>query len=216
MVTGATGRGPYSTGTRRKAEILAAAVRVFGAKGYGASTLKEIADEVGVSTAAVLRYFSKEELLTEVLRYWDDHQPLLEETSAGLSVFRGFASLMRFHLRNRGFLELYLTFLTEATDPRHPAHEFLIDRHRRTIALLRANLVAAIGLNEIPTMSEAALDYEASAYCAMVDGFEIQWLLNPDVDLVGLVDTYTAQAIQRWRLPTAQPRRFEHVSQPGI
>jgi AraC-like DNA-binding protein len=66
--TGASSRGLYSTGVRRRAEIVAAAVRVFGVRGYGAATIKEIADEVGVSPAAVLRYFRKEELLTS--RSW--------------------------------------------------------------------------------------------------------------------------------------------------
>ncbi|OUE07417.1 Bacterial regulatory protein, tetR family [Clavibacter michiganensis] len=46
---GMASRGLYSTGVRRRAEIVAAAVRVFGVRGYGAATIKEIADEVGVS-----------------------------------------------------------------------------------------------------------------------------------------------------------------------
>jgi len=192
-------RGPYSNGVRRKAEIIDAAVRVFGSKGYGGSTLKEIADEVGVTTAAILRYFSKEELLTEVLKYWDNHQPDILGIAGGLSFFRGFRELMFFHLENRGFLELFLTFITEATDPDHPAHQFLIERHARAIADMRSQLISAIELNEIPAMSTQMLDYESSAFCAMVDGLEIQWLLDPAFDLVGFVTTSIEQAIERWQ-----------------
>lgn len=193
------GRGPYNAGVRRRVEILEAAVRVFGSHGYRGSTLKQIADDVGITTAGVLRYFSKEELLTEVLKHWDDNQPVLRNRRDGVSWFRQFPDLMRFHLENRGFLELFLTFATEASDPTHPAHDFLVERHRRSAADMRQNLVAAADLGEIPPMSDADAEYEARAFTAMLDGFELQWLLDPSVDLVGLVETYTEQAIARWQ-----------------
>jgi hypothetical protein len=64
---------------------------------------------------------------------------------------------------------------------------------------MRSQLLVAVELREIPPMDAPMLDYESSAFCAMVDGFEIQWLLDPAFDLVGFVTMATEQAIDRWR-----------------
>jgi AcrR family transcriptional regulator len=192
-------RGRYSTGVRRRAEIVDAAVRVFGIRGYGAATIKEIADEVGVSPAAVLRYFTKEELLTEVLREWDRQQPFVSEAAPGLPALRAFVDLMRYHVEHRGFLELYLTFATETSDPTHPAHEYMRGRYARTIAQIRRRIGEAVALGQVPAMDDATLDYEAACFLAILDGLEIQWIHNPSLDLPGLVGEYVEQSIARWR-----------------
>jgi AcrR family transcriptional regulator len=196
--TSASSRGPYSAGVRRRAEIVAAAVRVFGVRGYGAATIKEIADEVGVTPAAVLRYFSKEELLTEVLREWDRQQPFVSEAAPGLPAIRAFVDLMRYHVEHRGFLELYLTFATEASDATHPAHAYMRARYGRTIAQIRGRIVEAVELGHVARMDDATLDYEAACFLAILDGLEIQWLHNPRIDLPALVGEYVEQSIARW------------------
>ncbi|RIJ59090.1 TetR/AcrR family transcriptional regulator [Clavibacter phaseoli] len=197
--TGSASRGLYSTGVRRRAEIVAAAVRVFGVRGYGAATIKEIADEVGVSPAAVLRYFRKEELLTEVLRQWDRQQPFVSEAAPGLPAIRAFVDLMRYHVEHRGFLELYLTFATETSDATHPAHEYMRGRYARTIAQIRRRIGEAVALGQVPPMDDATLDYEAACFLAILDGLEIQWIHNPALDLPALVGEYVEQSIARWR-----------------
>ena len=196
---GMASRGLYSTGVRRRAEIVAAAVRVFGVRGYGAATIKEIADEVGVSPAAVLRYFRKEELLTEVLRQWDRQQPFVSEAAPGLPALRAFVDLMRYHVEHRGFLELYLTFATETSDETHPAHVYMRSRYARTIAQIRGRIAEAVALDQVPPMDDATLDYEAACFLAILDGLEIQWIHNPSLDLPALVGEYVEQSIARWR-----------------
>jgi AcrR family transcriptional regulator len=195
---GTASRGPYTAGVRRRAEIVAAAVRVFGVRGYGAATIKEIADEVGVTPAAVLRYFSKEELLTEVLREWDRQQPFVSEAAPGLPAIRAFVDLMRYHVEHRGFLELYLTFATEASDGTHPAHAYMRARYGRTIAQIRGRIVEAVELGHVARMDDPTLDYEAACFLAILDGLEIQWLHNPRLDLPALVGEYVEQSIARW------------------
>jgi AcrR family transcriptional regulator len=49
----------------RPGEIVAAALKVFGQRGYAASRLEEVAAEAGVSKAAVYRYFENKEALFE-------------------------------------------------------------------------------------------------------------------------------------------------------
>lgn len=203
MTTINTGtRGPYKTGRKRQREIIDAAIAVFGSRGYGGSTIKEIAAVAGVTPAAVLRYFSKEQLLTEVLRDWDQRQGFVDSAGPGLAFFRTMRELMEYHVAHRDHLELYLTFATEASDARHPAHDFMYMRYRRSLAKMRRRLTEAIDLGEVPCMDEATITYEIECLHAILDGVEMQWLLNPDVDLVGVVGQYVDQAISRWSAGT--------------
>lgn len=53
----------------RRGEILDAATTVFYRRGYDAGTMREIAEEVGVSEPALYRHFSgKEDLFEEIIR----------------------------------------------------------------------------------------------------------------------------------------------------
>ncbi|MEU1803789.1 hypothetical protein [Streptomyces sp. NPDC019937] len=56
--------------------------------------------------------------------------------------------------------------------------------------------VAATG--QIPPLTEAQAEAEIRTLFATMDGLEIQWLLDPTVDLVGLFDRHLDQALERW------------------
>jgi len=63
---------PLAPGTTRET-ILAAARQLFGEKGYDATSLRQIADAVGTTKAAVYYHFpAKEHLLLEMSRPWFD------------------------------------------------------------------------------------------------------------------------------------------------
>lgn len=62
----ADGRAPSGLSTRRR--IQDAALQLFAAKGFFATGIREIADQVGVTTAALYHYMgSKDELLIEIM-----------------------------------------------------------------------------------------------------------------------------------------------------
>ncbi|SEJ09442.1 TetR/AcrR family transcriptional regulator [Demequina mangrovi] len=63
------GRGPRGGDADTRGDILAAAARIFGDKGYAASSLRAIARDAGVDPALVRHYFgTKQELFIEVMR----------------------------------------------------------------------------------------------------------------------------------------------------
>lgn len=63
---------PLAAATTRET-ILAAAQRLFGERGYDATSLRQIADAVGTTKAAVYYHFpAKEHLLLELSRPWFD------------------------------------------------------------------------------------------------------------------------------------------------
>ena len=66
------GRGPYRTGVRRREQLVAVAIDVFGEHGFAGGSIRAIADRAGVSHATLIQRFgSKEGLLTAVLQEWD-------------------------------------------------------------------------------------------------------------------------------------------------
>ncbi|WGM31206.1 TetR/AcrR family transcriptional regulator [Brevundimonas sp. NIBR11] len=68
-VSSRSGRKPKGEGHARRAEILAAAERIFVEVGYEGATIRRIADEVGLSSTALYMHFSeKSEILHEICR----------------------------------------------------------------------------------------------------------------------------------------------------
>lgn len=62
-------RKPKGEGHARRAEILAAAERIFVEHGYEGATIRKIADEVGLSSTALYIHFTeKSEILHEICR----------------------------------------------------------------------------------------------------------------------------------------------------
>jgi AcrR family transcriptional regulator len=68
-IAGRSARKPKGEGHVRRAEILAAAERIFVEHGYEGATIRKIADEVGLSSTALYMHFAeKGEILHEICR----------------------------------------------------------------------------------------------------------------------------------------------------
>lgn len=193
-------RGPYKTGIDRRAQILEKAIEVFGARGYSGSTLREIADLVGVTPAAITVHFAgKEGLLVEVLRFWGERQmPTVVPVDLN-QFFKSLRVLMEYHRENRGLLQLYLRLQTEASEESHPAHAFVVARNRETLDGFVSRLRRASDSGEISPLGDAAVEQEARSLLAVIEGIEMQWILDPAVDLVGVVGQYLELTTQRLR-----------------
>jgi len=191
-------RGPYRTGVKRREQIVAAAAAVFAARGYDGASLRQIAADAGISPAALLRHFaSKEDLLAAVLEWWARASTVI--TNDGLASFSVLGEVMRYHTRNRGLLELFIRLTGEATHPGHPARPFITSRYDHLVETLVARLLSAADAGEVAPVTRAQAESEVRSLCAVMDGLEIQWLLNPDVDLVGLFDRTLASTLNRWK-----------------
>ncbi|MBP2328272.1 AcrR family transcriptional regulator [Kibdelosporangium banguiense] len=196
-----TTRGPYRTGIKRRQQIVAAAAEAFAARGYDGASLRQIAADAGISAAALLRHFErKEDLLAAVLEWWAGQTTALtEEGETGLAVFERLGEVMRYHTRNRGLLELFVRLTGEATHDDHPARAFIQNRYADLVATLVARLVTAADAGEVAPVTRSQAEAEVRYLCAVMDGLEIQWLLDPGVDLVGLFDQHLAATLDRWK-----------------
>lgn len=217
-------RGPYRTGVRRRAQIVEAAWAIFARRGYATASLREIADAVGVTPAALLRHFgTKEGLLIAVLDRWDADSHALgvrAEMGDGLAHFLTFPALMRYHAEFPGLIELFLTLCTEASDPAHPARQWVSERYARIVRDAVAHLLSAGEAGLVRPMSAAEAETEARALFAAMDGLELQWIADPQLDLVEHFDGMFEITLLRWgvapeMLPTRGPGTMDVPDERG-
>ena len=86
----------------------------------------------------------------------------------------------------------------EATSASHPAHDFIRRHYAAAHKLWADHLRIARDRDEIGPLTGAQIEAEVRQMIAVADGLEIQWLLDPSVDLHGHFKAYVEQAIQRW------------------
>src|SRR3954463_12400968 len=187
--TDTAARGPYRTGVRRREQLIAVAIDVFGEHGFAGGSIRAIAEQAGVSHASLIQHFgSKEGLLTAVLQEWDRRtvDASLADV-AGLDYFRRLPPVMTAHLSNRGLLELFTTIAAEATNPAHPAHAFIQRRYTDNLATLATHLQQAVDAGDVAPLTPVQIDIEVRLVTAVLDGIGLQWLLDPSTDVTSSV-----------------------------
>jgi AcrR family transcriptional regulator len=172
-------------GERRKAAILDAAIPVIADGGYRGSSLATIAAAVNLTQQGVLHHFgSKEELLLALLedRDREDGKRLSGLiTEEGLALLDVLEALVDHNATAREQVRLFNTLVAEATSVQHPAHEYFVDRYRR----IRARALRSLHEGQESGEIRADVDLERliPVIIAVMDGLQIQWLLDPDVDM---------------------------------
>jgi AcrR family transcriptional regulator len=194
-------RGPYRTGVRRREQIIAVAVDVFGEHGFAGGSIRAIAEQACVSHAALIQHFgSKEGMLMAVLQEWDRQTVDARLTDvSGLDYFRRLPAVMGAHQHNRGLLQLFTTIAGEASGPSHPAHDFIKQRYATNLATLARHLQRAVDAGDVAPLTPAEIDIEVRLVTAILDGIGLQWLLDPTADMASSVDTYVTRTIASWQ-----------------
>lgn len=172
----------YAKGIARRQEILDKAIVVFAERGSKRTSLRAIAQEVGVTHAALTHYFgSLEELLVAVYRESERRTREEHPESPGLSPARMMRVSAEENRSVPGLVQLYSTLVAAALDEGHAAaHEFATQRFSR----VRAQLADRV--RELQTTGELRADLDAELVSSLViaasDGLQTQWLLDPSVD----------------------------------
>ena len=186
-------RGSYAKGVAKREEILERALEVIAREGYRGASVKELADAVGLSQAGLLHYFdSKEELFTAIVRKRDEVDiagfgPEALERSPSYSGLReGYVSIIRHNRDVPGLVQLYSQMSVDAADEQHPAHDFFVVRGDKLRAAFAAALRAGRASGEVTDRIDPQT--LARIFQAVADGLQLQWMLEPDVDMAGIVD----------------------------
>jgi AcrR family transcriptional regulator len=120
-------RGNYQVTEARRESILVSAFNVFAKSGFRGGSLKQVAEQVGMTEAGILHHFkSKSALLIAVLEYRDTdsrHTFLpVNEVVSGEEFINHWLGLVRYNMDNQGIVELFCILSAEATSTDHPAH----------------------------------------------------------------------------------------------
>lgn len=186
--TGEARRGPYVKGVQRRREILDKAIDAFVHRRIDAPTLRSLADAIGESHRTVQHYFpTREALLVEVLR--EHEAALLHEQGQGPLVDNLERAAQR-NVRTPGIVALHTEMLALSVALNDvDAKAFFTERFERARRDLAEQIAAEHVSSDLSAEEREAI---AAVILAAFDGLQIQWLLNPDLDLpklLGFVDS---------------------------
>lgn len=179
-------------GERSKETILAAALPLFAQQGYRGASLASIASAAGLTQPGLLHHFpSKEELLLGLLD-WRDHDDGKRfaglPDNAGLGYLDRLEDLVDHNATAPELVRLFMTLVGEGTSEDHPAHGYFVERYRR----IRARALRTLREGQLSGEIREDVDLEVivPVLFAVMDGLQIQWLLDPSIDMAASFDAF--------------------------
>lgn len=174
-------RGSYAKGVARRQEILDRAIEVFAERGADGTSLRRIAEAIGVSHATLLHYFdSREQLLVAVYEHAERLRGVPEDQDkTAIEVMVDAAAT---NVGVPGMVQLYSTLVATAIEePVGESKEFFTRRfdYVRTDTARRLREEQAAGT----VRDDVDADTLATMLIAISDGVQTQWLLDPSIDL---------------------------------
>lgn len=185
-------RGSYAKGVAKREEILERALEVIAREGYRGASIKELAEAVGLSQAGLLHYFdSKEELFTEILRKRDEidvvhYGPVPPAGTDAVDLRSTYVGIIRHNSDVPGLVQLFSRLSVDAADPEHPAHQYFIERNENIRRVFQTALAQRQAAGELTDRVDAAT--LARVFQAVADGLQIQWMLDPSVDMAATIE----------------------------
>jgi len=147
--------------------------------------------------AGILHHFgSKDALLLEVLSYRDESDVAHLEGKhipGGLGLFQHLVKTARLNMERPGIVQAYAVLSAESVTDDHPARAFFDERY----TILRGEVGQAFRVicAERGVTDESKIAHGAAAILAVMDGLQVQWLLNPDAVDLGAATEFAIQAI---------------------
>lgn len=167
----------------RKEEIVEKATHLFAEYGFQGTTFSQLAEAVELTEPGVLHYFpSKVHLLQGVLEYRDQkdaekYSKMIEaEKNNTAELFDLLEDLVTQNAKIPGLIQLFTVLVSESIRGDHPSHDFFVNRYRRIREIYVKQFFPLLKTKIRPDVD---LDELASLSMAVMDGLQIQWLLDP-------------------------------------
>jgi len=196
----------YAKGRATRRQIVEEATALFAEVGYRSASLREIAARCGISHTGLLHHFpSKQLLLAAVLERRDevDREWLELERGEGVEALARLVALVERNAQRRNIVELFTTLSAEATSSAHPGHRYFVDRYRETTARFSQAYGEARQAGAL--LDGIDPDSAGRQLAALMDGLQVQWLLDPASDMPRLVREHVECQL-RVPLPKARPQ----------
>ncbi|HLQ80441.1 MAG TPA: TetR/AcrR family transcriptional regulator [Brachybacterium sp.] len=192
-------------GTRDR--LLEVAAAHISSVGFHKMSIANVAKDAGVSQSGLLHHFrSKAALLSAVLEQRESEDNLFlfgdGDVPLGWDAFDALVSLSARNSTRPEMVQLFVRISAEATDPAHPAHDWLT----RHYGGLRAWLSDAIdrGIAEGTMKEELPKDATIATAIAVLDGLQQQWVSDSTaVAMTGAVRAHVRGLKTLWGLGPA-------------
>ncbi len=183
-VGGRHAQRPYPKGVARRAQILRTALEVFATEGDRKASLRKIADRVGLTDTGVLHYFgSREELFLAVI---DERDQASRDAAVGaVDPLEAIVRTVRHNMDVPGLVQLYVAMTAAAPEPGHPAGPYFEGRYTELRSAIRTGI--EVMQAEGRARTDISAELLARLLVAAVDGAQLQWLIDPDIDMAEVV-----------------------------
>ena len=186
-------RGSYAKGIAKREEILSIALDLVAVNGFRRTSVKDIADAVGLTQAGLLHYFdSKDELWVEVLKRRDAIDDAHDWQASDPAQL--LAAVVRHNAEVPGLVQMFVNLsAAAATDPGHAAHDYFQQRYENG----RTTMARQLREMQDAGRLRSGIDTEAlaSIMLAVSDGMQIQWLYDPSRDMAAHVELIAQLAV---------------------
>jgi AcrR family transcriptional regulator len=174
-------RGPYAKGIAKRDEILHEALDAYSQSDSSGPSLRSIAARVGLSERGLLHYFaSRDELLIAILAARDAASLELFDPAGPIEDLVGVQTLTS---QTPGLVRLFLEMAVAAPDRAHAAHDFFTRRYDRLRGMVQRMVVRSAEIAHAPVPTDRDAEFAARMLIAASDGLQLQWLLDPSIDL---------------------------------
>jgi AcrR family transcriptional regulator len=174
-------RGPYAKGIARREQILHEALLAYAESDASGPSLRSIAARVGLSERGLLHYFaSKDELYVSILAERDASDLALIDMDAPIDEL---ARMRSQSSQTPGLVRLFLEMAVAAPDVTNAAHEFFTRRYARLRASVARMFARSVMRRTGSTPDDSDADFAARILVAASDGLQLQWLLDPRMDM---------------------------------
>jgi TetR/AcrR family transcriptional regulator, transcriptional repressor of aconitase len=186
-MTESSPRGPYRKGVQRRREILDRALEVFAERGSSGTTLRAIADELDIAHPTIRHYFDSLESLKLAVVSRREAETAAELDRRNVTGLRDqLQESAKVNVGIRGLIALYTSMLAASVEP---SDELARDHFTARFESARDAIAASIEEGRRRGVTPPGPDAHALAtlLLAAFDGLQVQWLLEPSIDLPGVL-----------------------------
>jgi AcrR family transcriptional regulator len=180
--------------------ILDAAIDLFGRNGYRSTTIKAIADAVGVADASLMHHFDSKAAILEAALLRDEvvanRELLAQLAPGGLEAIRGLGAWGDRMAADPATTSLQIVLTAEGLNLTSELLERFKSRYRSVLGKVAESIQRGIDAGEIRPDVDAM--HEAAAFVAFLDGIRVVWFyVDRKIDLGEQVRSYAANVMER-------------------
>jgi len=163
-------------------KIIQAAIEFFAQQGFHGAKMADIAKAANLTGPGLLHHFpSKTHLLMEVIKERDriDSERMRATLQKnGNHFLEAGVELVEHNETVPGLVQLFTLLVAESISQEHPAHIFFAQRYQREREQMAQAIMQAQQADQV--RSDISAETLATLIFAMMDGLQVQWLLEPE------------------------------------